>query len=64
LNNCHSQRQQFENELTHLRSDLRDYKQRANELNGKVSDLQRQIHDSHIDKTRSEDKVKELEKVR
>ena len=33
------------------------------ELNGKVSDFQKQIHDSHIDKTRSEDRIKELEKV-
>ncbi|VDN31334.1 unnamed protein product, partial [Gongylonema pulchrum] len=63
LANANNQKQQLEHELTALRSELREYKQRVHDLGGRASDLQRQLQDTHGEKNRLEERVVTLEKV-
>lgn len=54
---------ELETELASARSEIRDYKQRIYDINNKVQELQRQVQDFYSDKSRSEDKIHEMDKV-
>uniref|UniRef100_A0A0N5AFE4 CEP209_CC5 domain-containing protein n=1 Tax=Syphacia muris TaxID=451379 RepID=A0A0N5AFE4_9BILA len=63
LQNANIRKQQLENEHISMRSEIREYKQRIQDLNSRVTELQRQLQDAHNEKNRLEDRIRNLEDV-
>jgi uncharacterized protein YlxW (UPF0749 family) len=63
LANQVARKSELETECANARAELRSGKQRVNELNSRVQELQRQLHDLQLDKSRQSDRAHELEKV-
>lgn len=63
LATANNRKQQLEIELSNVRAELRDHKQHLRDAINRLSDLQRQLQDSHAEKNRLSDKIFTLEKV-
>ncbi|CAD5215840.1 unnamed protein product [Bursaphelenchus okinawaensis] len=63
LNDANNKRQSLETELVSSRSELRDYKQRNLDFNGRIGDLQRQLQDANLEKNRAENRLIDMEKT-
>lgn len=58
-----NRKSELESELANTRAEVREYRQRAQSLNSRVLELQRQLQDVMDAKNKSDDRLHELEKV-